>query len=87
MRSRGSAAMGGVYAGALLGTLAGGVEGILFLEGPNLSATPGSSLLFLLLSASLYAVLMGVVGALIGWLASFLRRKRATLFSQAMCLP
>ncbi|MBN2564601.1 MAG: sulfatase, partial [Candidatus Eisenbacteria bacterium] len=75
MRSRCAAAMGGVYAGALLGALAGAVEALLFLEGPNFSTTPGSSIVFFLLSMSLYALAMAAAGAVIGLAASVLPRR------------
>jgi len=79
-RARGAAAMGGVYAGAFLGSLAGLVEAVMFLEGQNLGETPGSSFLFALLSMALYAVVMSAAGAILGFLTSFLpylRRKNA----------
>jgi arylsulfatase A-like enzyme len=68
---RGSAIMGGLLAGATVGALAGAVEAVLFLEPANLRATPGSSILFFLLAAALYAVALAAAGALLGAAASF----------------
>ena len=51
-RARGAAAIGGVYAGALLGAIAGTVEAVMFLESANLRDSLGSSVLFFLLSIS-----------------------------------
>ena len=63
MISRWKSALGGAYAGALLGALAGAVEALVFLERGNLSANPGSSVVFFLLSVSLYALVMSAAGA------------------------
>ena len=71
-RARGAAAIGGVYAGALLGAIAGTIETIMLLEGANLRDSLGSSVLFVLLSISLYALAMAAAGAVLGYLASFL---------------
>jgi arylsulfatase A-like enzyme len=71
-RARGAAAIGGLYAGTFLGAIAGTVEAVMFLEGANLRDSFGSSILFILLSISLYALAMGAAGAVIGYLASFL---------------
>ncbi len=71
-RARGAAAIGGVYAGALLGAIAGTIEAIMLLEAANLRDSFGSSVLFVLLSISLYALAMGAAGAVLGYLASFL---------------
>jgi len=71
-RSRGAATIGGVYAGALLGSIAGFLEAVMLLDGQNLSSTPGSSFLFVLLSVSLYAVVVAAAGVVVGFVASFL---------------
>ncbi len=71
-RARGAAAIGGVYAGALLGATAGTIETIMLLEGANLRDSFGSSVLFVLLSISLYALAMAAAGAVLGYLTSFL---------------
>lgn len=78
MRSTGCrGAVGGLLAGAFLGAVAGAVEARLFLEPANLSRTPGSSLLFAALSVGLYAVSLGALGSLVGFLVSLSPRRRA----------
>ncbi len=68
---RGSAVMGGLLAGAIVGAIVGGVEAALFLEAANFRATPGSSTLFFLLAAALYALTLAAAGGVLGLLVSF----------------
>jgi arylsulfatase len=63
---RGNAIAGGFIAGATFGVITGAVEAVLFLEPANVRATPGSSILFLVLAAALYAVTLAAAGALLG---------------------
>ncbi len=77
MHKRGAAILGGLYAGVFLGTLAGLAEAGMLLEGGNLATTPGWSILFLLCAVSLYAVIAGAFGALIGLIISIARRDRS----------
>jgi arylsulfatase A-like enzyme len=70
--SRGAAVTAGVYAGALLGSIAGLLEAASFLDSSNLTTTPWRSIMFVLLAMALYAVVMSALGAFLGFLASFL---------------
>lgn len=68
---RGTAVIGGFLAGTIVGAIAGMVEAALFLEAANFRATPGSSILFFLLAAALYALVLAPAGGALGFLVSF----------------